>query len=123
MVEKLIQRQKLKMEQIEKIRFNYIRRKERIKELEKKVKALETIGGTLHLMDFEQIRMDNQMTTDKVEEREAELLKLRNRYSSDVIAIAHTREKTAVVENQITDLKEEYMTIEQTLNEVITHTY
>ncbi|GLV34971.1 uncharacterized protein CBL_09451 [Carabus blaptoides fortunei] len=118
LIEKLVQRQKLKIEQIGKIRFNYIRRKEKNKEVEKKVKALETIGGTLHLMDFEQIRMDNQMTSDKVEEREAELLKLRNRYSNDVMAIAHTREKTAVVENQIADLKEEYLSIEQKLNEI-----
>lgn len=107
MYERLIQRQRQKSAEIAEIRLVYIKQRDKVKEIENQLKALETIDGTLHLMDFEQLRMENTTYTDKIEERDEELMRLRERHSHANSVLAHTREKSNVIVEEIEEKKEE----------------
>ena len=47
----------------------------------------------LHLIDFEQLKIENQTLNEKIEERNEELHKLRTNITSHVVKLSHTREK------------------------------
>lgn len=100
------------------IRTAYIKQRDKVKSIELRIKELESIGGSFHLMDFEQLRMENTIYSDKIEERDEELMRLRGRFSHAIQALAHVREKSNVMEVQIEDLKEENIKSEEIMSEV-----
>jgi hypothetical protein len=51
----------------------------------------------LHLIDFEQLKIENQTLNEKIEERNEELDKLREKITKNVVIISHTREKLQFV--------------------------
>ncbi len=53
----------------------------------------------LHLIDFEQLRIENQTLTEKIEERNEDLHKLRKKNTNTVQILTHTREKLGYVQN------------------------
>lgn len=50
--------------------------------LEATVRQKEELAQGLHLIDFEQLKIENQALTEKIEERGEELLKLRRRITT-----------------------------------------
>lgn len=117
-IERLICRQNMKARDIAEIRLNYIKKKEKVKDFEYQLRALETIDGKLHLIDYEQLRIENQNFTDKIEERDDELRRLRVRYNGAVQSLAHVREKSSIIEMKIDDLANETITVEDELTMV-----
>jgi histone deacetylase 6 len=57
----------------------------------------------LHLIDFEQLKIENQTLNEKIEERNEELDKLREKITKNVVIISHTREKLQFVLKQNSD--------------------
>ena len=57
----------------------------------------------LHLIDFEQLKIENQTLNEKIEERNEELLKLRKKTTTTVQVLTHLKEKLQFVqaENQV----------------------
>jgi histone deacetylase 6 len=53
----------------------------------------EQLADGLHLIDFEQLKIENQTLNEKIEERNDELAKLRSKIVANVIILSHTREK------------------------------
>ena len=49
--------------------------------------------GGLHLIDFEQLRINNVDLNEKVEERKDEILKLKKKVTSTVEVLTHVKEK------------------------------
>jgi hypothetical protein len=45
------------------------------------------------LIDFEQLKIENQTLNEKIEERNEELHKLRKKITQTVVILSHTREK------------------------------
>lgn len=70
------------------------------------MKSFDQIGPNLHLIDYEQLKVENQSHVDKIEEREDELLKLRTKCSGAIQCLAHVREKSAALEVDIISLRD-----------------
>ena len=56
----------------------------RLRKREAQLKAKEELAEGLHLIDFEQLKIENQTYNEKIEERNEELLKLRKKITSTV---------------------------------------
>ena len=57
----------------------------------------------LHLIDFEQLKIENQSLAEKIEERNEELARLRGKTSQVMQILAHVKEKLHAVsrDNQV----------------------
>lgn len=66
-----------------------------------KTRQLEDLGDGLKVINFEQLRAETQSLSDKIEERNNELSKLRRRCNSDIHILAHVREKQFMLTNTI----------------------
>lgn len=64
-------------------------------EKQKALQAADKLGPNLRLIDYEQLRIENRGFADKVEDRDEELTKLRNKCDSVFQVLAHLREKSA----------------------------
>jgi hypothetical protein len=56
----------------------------RLLRLEETVKEREQLAEGLHLIDFEQLKIENQSLTEKIEERNEEILKLKRKITTTV---------------------------------------
>ena len=55
-----------------------------MKRIEHTLKQKEELAEGLHLIDFEQLKIENQSLNEKIEERNEELLKLRKKTTTTV---------------------------------------
>lgn len=55
-----------------------------MKKLEGLIRSREQLAEGLHLIDFEQLKIENQSLSEKIEERNEELLKLRRKNTNMV---------------------------------------
>lgn len=71
----------------------------------------------LHLIDFEQLKIENQTLNEKIEERNEELHKLRKKITTTVVILSHTREKLQYVQVQNRHRNKELQDLNDKLNE------
>eukprot|EP00903_Cladosiphon_okamuranus_P011055 g10437.t1 len=90
--------------EIEKVRLKNINLRMMLKKVEGNLRAKEQLAEGLHLIDFEQLKIENQTVNEKIEERNEELLKLRKKNTTTVQILTHTKEKLQFVaaENSVT---------------------
>ena len=81
-------------------RLQNIALRNRLANKEKILKKKEQLADGLHLIDFEQLKIENQTLNEKIEERNEELHKLRTKIIQTVVILSHTREKLQYVEHQ-----------------------
>jgi histone deacetylase 6 len=76
-----------------------------LKQLEDQVKEKEELAEGLHLIDFEQLKIENQTLNEKIEERNDELHKLQKKTTTTVQVLTHIKEKLSFVmqENKVLD--------------------
>lgn len=117
-VERLLHRQKVKCDEIGIIRLKYIKREKLAMALEQQLSSLEKINGSLSLIEYEQLRMENVNYSDKIEERDDELTRLRTAYNTAVQALAHVREKSFIIDQNIEELTQEALKVEDGVNMV-----
>ncbi|XP_016386194.1 cilia- and flagella-associated protein 184 [Sinocyclocheilus rhinocerous] len=92
-VEKL-QSDELKQEdKLASVRLNNIKLKNKICQLETELKSKRELADGLLLMDFEQLKTENQAFKDKLKERSEELLRLKRKVACSVQGISHVKEK------------------------------
>ncbi|KAF4110975.1 coiled-coil domain-containing protein 96 [Onychostoma macrolepis] len=92
-VEKL-QADELKQEdKLASVRLNNIKLKNKISQLEMELKSKRELADGLLLMDFEQLKTENQTFKDKLKERSEELLRLKRKVACSVQGISHVKEK------------------------------
>ncbi|XP_031440656.1 coiled-coil domain-containing protein 96 [Clupea harengus] len=84
------------------VRLENIKLKNKTRKFEAALRAKEELAAGLHLIDFEQLKIENQTYNEKIEERNEELLKLRKKITSTVQVLTHVKEKLQFVqvENQ-----------------------
>eukprot|EP00111_Clytia_hemisphaerica_P023054 TCONS_00067825-protein len=82
------------------VRLENIKLKNRLKKREQQLKAKEELAEGLHLIDFEQLKIENQTYNEKIEERNEELLKLRKKINSTVQVLTHLKEKLQHVQGE-----------------------
>ena len=71
---------------------------------QKILKKKEELAEGLHLIDFEQLKIENQTLNEKIEERNEDLHKLKKKTTTMVQILTHTREKLVFVEKMKLDL-------------------
>ncbi|CAM9108645.1 unnamed protein product, partial [Phaeothamnion confervicola] len=69
---------------VEKVRLKNINLRLTLRKLEGQLSAKEQLAEGLHLIDFEQLKIENQTLNDKIEERAEELDKLRKKNTTTV---------------------------------------
>jgi histone deacetylase 6 len=57
--------------------------------LEQVVKQKEELAEGLHLIDFEQLKIENQALNEKIEERNEEVLKLKKKITTTAQVVYH----------------------------------
>jgi chromosome segregation ATPase len=66
----------------------------------------------LHLIDFEQLKIENNTLTEKIEDRNEEILKLKKKINDNVQILAHIQEK-------YTDVNEKYKNKQDKYNDIL----
>ncbi|GMH59272.1 hypothetical protein TrRE_jg2561, partial [Triparma retinervis] len=87
-----------KDEEAERVRLKNINLKMTVKKLENQLRAKEQLAEGLHLIDFEQLKIENQTLNEKIEERNEELHKLRKKNTTTVQVLTHIKEKLQSVQ-------------------------
>merc|ERR1711988_810347 len=85
------------------MRLSNINRRNLLRKVEMSLRQKEKLADGLHLIDFEQLKIENQTLNEKIEERNDELLKLRKKTTTTVQVLTHIKEKLQFVqaENQV----------------------
>ena len=68
------------------------------------LKKREELAEGLHLIDFEQLKIENQTLNERIQERNQDLHKLKKKTTTMVQILTHTREKLVFVEKMKGDL-------------------
>lgn len=89
-----------KEEEVQRVRLKNIHLTNQLKRIEQTLKQKEELAEGLHLIDFEQLKIENQSLNEKIEERNEELLKLRKKTTTTVQILTHVREKLQFVEKE-----------------------
>ncbi|XP_049743073.1 coiled-coil domain-containing protein 96 [Elephas maximus indicus] len=80
------------------VRLENVQLKQSLAHFETRMRTQGDLTEGLLLIDFEQLKIENQTFNEKVEERNEELLKLRNKVINNVQIITHVKEKLHFVE-------------------------
>lgn len=100
---------------LEKVRLKNISLRRTLHKHEKALRAKDQLAEGLHMIDFEQLKVENQTLNEKIEERTEELNKLARKNSVTVQVLTHTKEKLKFVSRQNVALREELDAVEATI--------
>merc|ERR1712039_187231 len=101
--------------EVEEVRCSNISLKNRLAKLEQQLRKKDELAENLHVIDFEQLKIENQTLNEKIEERNEELHKLRKKTIVTVQIITHMREKVQFVQQEYQSLKAELAQLDQDL--------
>merc|ERR1719460_3403814 len=93
--------------EVEEVRGSNISLKNRMAKLEQALRKKDELADNLHVIDFEQLKIENQTLNEKIEERNEELHKLRKKTVITVQVITHMREKLQFIQQENQVLKTE----------------
>ncbi|KAF6260717.1 hypothetical protein COO60DRAFT_1683532 [Scenedesmus sp. NREL 46B-D3] len=101
----LEERDRVVEEEVQRVRLKNIHLANALKKLEATIRNKEQLAEGLHLIDFEQLKIENQSLNEKIEERNEELIKLRKKTTVTVQILTHMKEKLHFIgsENQQLD--------------------
>lgn len=106
------EQEELKEGEVERMRLANISRRNALRKMELALKQKEKLAEGIHLMDFEQLKIENQTLGEKIEERNEELLKLRKKTTTTVQVLTHTKEKLQFVQADSLRLKQNLADLE-----------
>ncbi|CAH8478033.1 unnamed protein product [Schistosoma turkestanicum] len=89
--------EKYKEETVREVRLENIKLKNKLLKAEAQLKSKDQLSEGLNLIDFEQLKFENQTFDQKIEERSEEMIKLRRKISKTVQIITHLKEKLQFV--------------------------
>jgi hypothetical protein len=100
-----------KDEDVEKVRIANIKHRMAMRKLERRLKEKEQLAEGLHLIDFEQLKIENQTLNEKIEERNEELAKFKKKTETTVQVLTHVKEKLQFVraQKQVLDKENEQL--------------
>ncbi|XP_034267608.1 coiled-coil domain-containing protein 96 [Pantherophis guttatus] len=111
-VDKIQAKEQSKEREMTEVRLENIKLKHRIQKLDASLKAQEELAEGLHLIDFEQLKIENQTYNEKIEERNEELQKLRRKVTNTVQVLSQVKEKLQFVEAENQGQKAQLMAVE-----------
>ena len=95
-----------KESQVEAVRLKNISYRTTLKKLEATLKKKEELAKGLPLIDFEQLKIENQTLNEKIEDMNEQLLKLRKKTTATVQVLTHIKEKLQFVQQEVSVQKE-----------------
>eukprot|EP00747_Dinoflagellata_sp_TGD_P162495 gnl/TRDRNA2_/TRDRNA2_180168_c0_seq1.p1 gnl/TRDRNA2_/TRDRNA2_180168_c0~~gnl/TRDRNA2_/TRDRNA2_180168_c0_seq1.p1 ORF type:complete len:558 (+),score=190.93 gnl/TRDRNA2_/TRDRNA2_180168_c0_seq1:90-1676(+) len=101
--------------EVEEVRGSNISLKNRLAKLEQALRKKDELAENLHVIDFEQLKIENQTLNEKIEERNEDLHKLRKKTIVTVQIITHMREKVQFVQQEYQALKADLAQLDQDL--------
>ncbi|CEM07866.1 unnamed protein product [Vitrella brassicaformis CCMP3155] len=108
--------EKEKDDEVEEVRGANISLKNRLSRLEQQLRKKDELAENLHIIDFEQLKIENQTLNEKIEERNEELHKLRKKTVSTVQVTTHMREKLQFLHYEVDTLRQELSQLESELS-------
>ncbi|XP_054544266.1 coiled-coil domain-containing protein 96 [Talpa occidentalis] len=111
-VEQMQKLEDKKEEEMRAVRLENMQLKQSLAHFETRMRAQEDLTEGLLLIDFEQLKIENQTFNEKVEERNEELLKLRSKVNTNVQVVTHVKEKLHHVELQNSGLRAQLLDTE-----------
>ncbi|KAL7984654.1 hypothetical protein Chor_003224 [Crotalus horridus] len=111
-VDKIQAKEQSKEKEMTEVRLENIKLKHRIQKIDASLKAQEELAEGLHLIDFEQLKIENQTYNEKIEERNEELQKLRRKVTNTVQVLSQVKEKLQFVEAENQGQKAQLMAVE-----------
>ncbi|OAF69011.1 hypothetical protein A3Q56_03213 [Intoshia linei] len=106
---------KVKQQQKYVLTLANIKLKNKLQSFANTLKSKEELTDGLHLIDFEQLKIENQTYNEKIEERHVELLKLRKKITDTVQIISHTKERLNFTNIKNSLNREEFLELEKCL--------
>merc|ERR1719231_963710 len=106
-----------KDQDVEKVRLKNINLRTHLRKLEHQLRAKEQLAEGLHLIDFEQLKIENQTLNEKIEERNEELHKLRKKTTTTVQVLTHIKEKLQFVQVENASLKRDLKELDTDLTQ------
>ena len=123
-IENWLGREKLLEEELRNLRIQSFTKSLEMNRLKKELKKMEDYFEGLHIIDFEQLKIENNTLTEKIEDRNEEIHKLKKKINDTVQVLAHLQEKSKFVssENEIKkaeneNLKREIIEMKRKLTE------
>merc|ERR1712187_47339 len=101
--------------EVEEVRGSNISLKNKLAKLEQLLRKKDELAENLHVIDFEQLKIENQTLNEKIEDRNEELHKLRKKTTVTVQIITHMREKVQFVQQEYSVLKSDLANLDQEL--------
>ena len=100
--ERLLQDEAKVSRQLADVRLLYLQQQGQMESIQHDIKQKEELAEGLHLIDFEQLKIENATLHEKIEERNDEIYKLTKKKHSCIEVLTHVREKVWAVwhENQ-----------------------
>ena len=83
-VQTLLEEEKTVAQEMEEKRLESIAMESQRRLLEKRMNDRDCLGDGLHLMDFEQLKIENQTLHEKIDERHHELMQLKKKTGTAV---------------------------------------
>ncbi|XP_078093260.1 cilia- and flagella-associated protein 184-like [Mustelus asterias] len=114
-----------KEKEMRQIRFLTIKMKNKLKFYEHQLKAKEELAGGLNLIDYEQLKIENQSYSEKIEERNEEVTKMRKKVAVTIGVMTHIKEKLEYVDAENVEKKNQLMDLEAVVaqkREILTKT-
>ncbi|CAK58332.1 unnamed protein product (macronuclear) [Paramecium tetraurelia] len=88
---------------LQELRLDALRQRNILTKQQQQLKKKEELAEGLHLIDFEQLKIENQTLNEKIEERNEDLQKQKNKNMKSVLMFSHTREKLGHVGQKFQD--------------------
>ncbi|KAJ3383388.1 Coiled-coil domain-containing protein 96 [Entophlyctis sp. JEL0112] len=95
------------------VRLDHIKLRNKLKRHEILLRQKEELADGLHLIDFEQLKIENQTYNEKIEERNEELLKLRKKITNIVQVLTHVKEKLQFVQAENSRLRKDLKSLDR----------
>ncbi|KAG9345539.1 hypothetical protein JZ751_008683 [Albula glossodonta] len=124
-VEQLQANEQRKESELIQVRLENIKLRNMVQRMEALLTTSADLSGGLNLIDFEQLKIENQTYEEKIEERNEELVKLRRKVGRSVQMLTHVTAKLHLlqVENQAQkDQRAEVDTVVNSKRDVLTRT-
>merc|ERR1711976_869803 len=105
-----------KIQELQLLRLEILKLRTTLAKHQRTIKKKEELADGLHLIDFEQLKIENQSLNEKIEERNEELHKLKKKNTTTVQILTHTKEKLQFEIKQTEELKKDYANLLEKFN-------
>eukprot|EP00048_Salpingoeca_helianthica_P001201 m.47485 g.47485 ORF g.47485 m.47485 type:complete len:684 (-) comp11278_c0_seq2:30-2081(-) len=111
-IKEMLAQEKSKEEAVAAARLEHLHLLHTLRNAEEVLREGEQLGEGLHLIDFEQLKLENQTFNEKIEERNEDVIKLRTKIANTVNVLSHVKEVLQDTEEENAELQTKLRTVE-----------